>query len=65
MAQESAWNKYPDVLPEDGVRVLVKYTNGGDPILAIFQYVAGEDCFKNADGDALKDATIEAWAPLP
>lgn len=65
MAAASGWNEYPSVLPEDGVRVLVKYTNGGSPVLGIYKYVAGENCFKNADGDALTDVTLEAWAPLP
>lgn len=70
MAQ-SVWNQYPNVLPDDGERVLVKYSHSdeatntqGDPVIGIFQYDAKEDTFKNADGKALEKNVINAWVPL-
>lgn len=68
MEKASVWNEYPAVLPEDGERVLVKYANTaqpqGDPVIGIFQYDAGEDSFKNADGQALEKGSVNAWVPL-
>lgn len=70
-AVRNAWNEYPTVLPEDGSHILLKYTpeqketsNVLQTVLGIFEYDAPGNCFKNAEGAALTNCKVVAWAPL-